>query len=791
MFKNYLKIAWRSIKTNKLYSGLNIFGLGAGMAAAILISLWIVDEVSANWYHEDYDQIAMIYSNMEYNDRIFTEGSAPVPLVQELRNLFPDDLEKVVVSSFAGERSLRTGENGLLRRGLFMEDGGMEILGLQLVQGSQKRQSDPNTVYISNSVSKALFGKKSPVGETIRMDENIDLEILGVYKDFPKNSTFHAISFYSSYKTYEGMEGWVRDARDDWNGSGFPIYVKIAPNTNFESVSAKIENTLANATDATSSPELFLHPMTKWHLYPEFENGKALGTGLKHVWMFGTIGVLILLLAIINFVNLNTARSIKRSKEIGIRKAIGSGRGQLVKQFFTETYVIVFFAITLALLLTVLFLPAFNDLANYSLEIPWGSPIFLTGILVFAILTGFLAGCYPAIYLSSFKPVRVLKGLKKNSAKESFFRKGLVTVQFGISIALIIGTILIYQQIDFAKNRPMGYDQNSLIFFQKRSYELRGHFWAMRERLLTSGGIKEMAESSGPVTEMWDSSSGFEWQGKDVGSKKDFITLQVTPEFGETIQWEILQGRDFSRKMTTDTESIVLNEAAVEYMGLENPIDQIIRWEGIDYKVVGVSMNLVMESPFEKVKPTVFTMKMANLPFVTMRMNPALGISESRARVQKVLEGFSPQGEFNIRFANEEFGQKLWREEQTAKLATSLSIMAIFISFLGIFCLSSFMAEQRSKEISIRKILGASLVHILRLMSKDFIRLISLGCAIAFPLAYFFIENWLSSYELKITISWWVFGVVGLLTTILTLLTVSLRSFGVARSNPIKSIRTE
>lgn len=791
MFKNYITIAWRSLKKNRLYTFLNIIGLGSGMAAAILIGLWIVDEVSANRYHQEYGQIALLQKNRRYNGSVFTEVSNPIPLGQELRNLFPDDLEEVVVSSYGGERSLRTGDKTLVRRGLFMEEGGIAILGLELTQGTLKRQLDPNTIYLSESVSKALFGAKSPIGKIVRMDENLNLEIVGVFKDLPKNSTYRAISFYGAFKTFENMAAWVRDSKEDWNNNAFPIYVKLATNVDFGVVSKKIEQTLYNATEDISKPELFLHPMAKWHLYPEFENGKAIGTGVKNVWLFGTIGVLILLLASINFMNLSTARSVKRSKEIGIRKSVGSRRGQLIGQFLTETYLTVFLAILIALILTALFLPAFNDLANNTLEIPWKNPIFIIGIVVFTIITGFLAGSYPAMYLSSFKPVQVLKGHKKSGEKETIFRKGLVVLQFGISIALIIGTILIYQQIELAKDRPMGYEQNSLIFFQKRSDELRGHFWAMREGLLSSGGVTEMAESSGPITEMWTMGSGFEWQGKDPTSNEDFITLQVTPEFGATVEWKILQGRDFSRDFATDTEAIILNESAVTYMGLENPIDQLIRWEGVNYKVIGICENLVMESPFEKVKPTVFTMKKANLPFVTMRMNPNLGISESRIRVKKVLESFSPNGEFNIKFANEEFGQKLWREEQVAKLATSLSLMAIFISFLGIFGLSSFMAQQRSKEISVRKILGASLKHILQLMTLDFVRLIAVGCLLAFPVAYLFMDNWLSSYDIKIDISFWVFALVGIVVMLLTLFTVGLRSVHTARINPVKSLRVE
>ncbi len=791
MFKNYLYIAWRRLTKNRLYTTLNVLGLGSGIAAAILISLWLVDELSANRYHNDYERIALIHKNRHYNGAVFTEVSNPIPLGQELRNQFPDDLEEVVVSSYGGQRSLRIGEKTLLRRGLFMQEGGIDILGLQLTQGVIKRQLPPNTLYISESVGKALFGDESAIGKVVRMDENVNLEIVGVYKNLPKNSTYRAISFYGSFETYAHMEGWVQDSKTDWDNNSFPIYVKLGANSNMEQVSAKIEKTLYKATEDLTKPNLFLHPMAKWHLFTEFKNGKAVGSGLRNIWLFGTIGLLIVLLASINFMNLSTARSIKRSKEVGVRKVIGSRRGQLIKQFFVETYLTVGIALLIGFVLAVIFLPGFNDMANDQLEIPWKSPIFIGAMLLFALLVGLLAGSYPAFYLSSFNPVSVLKGLQKNGTNEALFRKGLVVLQFSISVALITGTVLIYQQIDFAKNRPMGYEQNNLIYFQKRSTELRGHFWAMREDLLASGGIVEMAESSGPVTEMWTMGTGFQWQGKEADSNEDFITLQVTPEFGETVEWDITKGRDFSRNFEADNETIILNESALEYMGFEDPIDQVIRWEGIDYKVIGVCKNLVLESPFEKVRPTIFTMKKANLPFVTMRMNPSLTVAESRSRVIKALQGFSPQGSFNIRFVDEEFGQKLWREKQVAQLATSLAVMAVFISFLGIYGLSSFMAEQRNKEIGIRKVLGASVPTILRLMVTDFIAPTAIGCLLAFPAAYFYMNEWLATYEFKIEISLMVFIVVGSGTVVLTLITAGVRSIRAANMNPAKSLRTE
>lgn len=789
MLKNNLKLAWRNLTKNKLYTVLNVLGLGSGMAMAILIGLWLQDELSANKYNASYDKVALLQKNRFYNNQVFTEASNPVPLGAQLRNLFPEDFDEVVVSSYGGERSLRVNDKTITRRGLFMEEGGFEVMGLELIEGSAQRKLAPNTIYMSKSASEALFGEQSAVGQLVKIDEDVDAEVIGIFKDLPQNATYKSISYYGSFEMYENMEEWVKNSRDDWWTNAFPIYVKIAENADFDAVSAKIKTTLHDAYPNASKPELFLHPMPKWHLYPQFKDGVAVGSGLKNVWMFGIIGVLILLLASINFMNLSTARSAKRSKEIGLRKAIGSFKSQLVLQFFTETFLVVFIALLTSLLISVLLLPTFNSLSENALVIPWTNPLFWGTILSFFILTGLLSGSYPALYLSSFDPVKTLKGNVLGKKRESYFRKGLVVLQFGISITLIIGTVLVYQQIEFGKNRPMGYDQNNLIYFQKRSEELKGHFDAMRENLIKSGGVLEMCETSGPITDMWNINKGFQWQGKNPELKLEFITLDVTPEFGKVSQWNILEGRDFSREFSTDTEAMILNEAAVAQIGFENPVGQIINWREKDFKVIGVSKNLVMESPFEKVKPTIFTARPRNMPFVSMRMNPELSVSESVNRVETVLREFSPNGDLNIKFASQVTGLKFKREEQVAKLASALSIMAIFISFLGIFGLSSFMAEQRSKEIGIRKLLGASVSNVIQLMSKDFVILIGLSCLVAFPVAYYFMNNWLSKYELRADLSLWVFLGVGLAIFAMTMLTVTLRTAKAAMVNPVESLK--
>ncbi len=791
MFINYLKIAIRNIRKNKLYSALNIIGLSSGIAVALLIGLWVFDEINFNRYNRHYDDIAIVQKNRTYNGSVNTETSNPFPLAVKLRETYGSDFDEVVTSSYGGERTLQYQETAVIKRGYFMEDGGEKILDLQITRGNVQFPLDPSSLLISESVARSLFGNDNPLDKIITIDNKKALKIAGVYRNIPNNSTFRAVHFYASFETYAQLDEWVQEAKTSWEDNSLPIYVKMAPGVSMDAVSEKIKNTTYEITKDESKPELFLFAMSKWHLYPEFKNGAPVGIGLQNLWIFGMIGIFVLLLAAINFMNLSTARSEKRAKEIGIRKSIGSARGQLIRQFYTETFLTVGIAGALGILIARLALPWFNEIAEKNMAFLWTSPQYWGPLAAFLIITGIIAGSYPALYLSSFQPLSVLKGRFKTGFREIFSRKVLVVFQFSISVILIISTAIIIQQIQFAKNRPIGYETSGLIQFQKRSPLLRGHFYAMRQDLLDSGAVVEMAESNGPVTEIWNTHSGFQWRGKDPNLTEDLITLRVTPEFGKTIGWEVKQGRDFSRTFSTDSSAIILNEAAAKMMGFTEPVQEMIRYEGTDYVVIGVTKDIVMESPYEPVKPTIFTMKSANMHFVSIKLNPLLSASTAVAKVEEVLTKYDPSGNFNIKFLDAGFGKKFWREERMAKLATAFSAMAVFISLLGIFGLAAFIAEQRTKEIGVRKVLGASVFQMWRLLSKDFMALVITAIVIATPVVWHFMGRWLDQYAYRTTISWRLFLWSGLGAFILTLVTVSFQSVKAALMNPVKSLRSE
>jgi ABC-type antimicrobial peptide transport system permease subunit len=790
MLRNYFQITVRNLVRNKVYSCINIGGLAVGMAVAMLIGLWVWDELSFDKYHREHTQIALLQKNRNFNGTIITEQSHSLPLAAKLKESYGDYFEEVVASSYGGEKSLTVNDKTIIKRGLFMETGGEKILDLEILEGSPRFPLAPFEILISDKAKEALFGKKNATNQTVQIDKNTAFKIVGIFKSLPQNATYRSTSFYASMDSFAQMEEWVRDAKNSWRENSFPIYVKLAKNVSTAQISALIKDEVYKVTKDPSKPSLFLYPMDTWHLYPEYKNGLPVSTGKDNILIFGLIGILTMLLAAINFMNLSTARSEKRSKEIGVRKAVGSSRFQIVGQFYAETFLTILVSALFALFLIQIALPFFNQLAEKQIKFPWTNPAFWLATVLFLGLLLLFAGSYPALYLSSFQPVKVLKGKLQSSAFELFSRKGLVVFQFSVSIALIISATLIYKQIQFTKNRPLGYETKGLVQIRKNTQELRGNFYAMRQDLLNSGAVVDMAEINSPISESWHYSSSYSWPGKS-STAEDLVSVSVTPEFGNTLAWKITEGRDFSRTFRTDSSAVILNEAAVKLMGLQNPVNQLIRKDGKLLTVVGVVQNIVMDSPFDPVRPTVFEMIKANAPFITIRLKPELSASQSIAKMESVLKKYDPAGNFNYLFADRDYDSKFFREQRLANLTNVFAILAIFVSCLGLFGLASYVAEQRTKEIGIRKVLGATVADLWRMLSKDFIVLILISCLIAIPIAYYFMDDWLQKYTYRTEISWWVFVAAGTGALLLTLVTVSFQATRTALANPVKSLRSE
>ena len=536
---------------------------------------------------------------------------------------------------------------------------------------------------------------------------------------------------------------------------------------------------------------VFLHPMSQWHLRSEFKNGANIGGRIEFVWLFGIIGVFVLLLACINFMNLSTARSEKRAKEVGIRKSIGSVRGQLISQFFSESLVLTFLAFVVALLFVQLMLPAFNQVADKKLILPWLSPMFWVAGISFSLLTGIIAGSYPALYLSSFNPVQVLKGTFRVGRFASIPRKVLVVLQFTVSVTLIIGTIIVFNQIQFAKNRPIGYDRNALINIFMSTSDIHKHFEAVRNELKSTGAVIEMAESGSPVTSVWNSNGGFDWKGKDPALAVDFPNNPITHEYGKTVGWQFKEGRDFSRELATDSSGFVINEAAAKFLGFKNTLDETLMWEGKPFAIIGIIKDMVIESPYEPARPSLFHISKDEGNVLLLKLNTAMNSRDALGQVETVFKKYNPDAPFEYKFVDEEYARKFGDEERVGKLASFFAALAIFISCLGIFGLASFVAEQKAKEIGVRKVLGASVFTLWKMLSRDFVLLVIISFLIASLLSFYAMNNWLLKYEYRTDISWWVFATAGAGALVITLATVSYQAIKAALANPVNSLRSE
>lgn len=793
MIRHYIKVALRSLIRSKGYSFINIGGLATGMAVAMLIGFWLYDELSFNKHHKNYDKIAQVLQQGVLNGEVFTSEYMPIPVGNELLSSFPEEFERVVMSSWTREHILASGDNKFTIKGNFLSPGAPEMLTLDMVKGTRTGLDDPSSIMLSESAAKILFGDVDPIHKAVKIGNNLDVVVTGVYKDLPYNTQFRDIKFMAAWDLYAASRNWVRNAENDWSNNQWQILAQISPQANFTDVSTKIQDIILKHRPEVAEIKLhvFLNPMNRWHLYANWDKAGKAGGRIEFVWLFGIIGVFVLFLACINFMNLSTARSEKRAKEVGVRKTMGSMRGQLMSQFFGECLLVVFFSFLLSVVLVELSLPFFNELADKEIGIPWSNPFFWLLGIIFSLLTGLMAGLYPALYLSAFNPVKVLKGTFKAGRFASMPRKTLVVVQFTVSSALIVGTIVIFNQIQYVKDRPIGYDRNGLITIGMNTPELYGRYNVLRDKLLNSKGVVEMSTSSTPTTELNAQFNGFEWEGKDPDFKENLGTIAITHDFGKTVGWQFVDGRDFSRDYASDSSGMVINETAATYMNIKDPVGKIVKWNNKPYRILGVIKDMVMGSPYEPVYQTVFILDYDWANVINIKLNPAQGASESIAQVEKVFLKFNPGSPFDYKFSDEQFSLKFSSEERVGKLATFFAILAIFISCLGLFGLASFMAEQRTKEIGVRKVLGASITNLWVMLSKDFVFLVIISLFIASPLAYYFMNNWIQKYTYHIEISWWVFAVTGAGTLVITLLTVSYQSIKASLANPVNSLRSE
>ncbi|MDB5145633.1 MAG: ABC-type antimicrobial peptide transport system, permease component, partial [Mucilaginibacter sp.] len=793
MFKNHFKIAWRNLIKNKVLSLINIGGLAVGMAVVMLISLWVLDEVSFDKYHNNYHQIAQVIGNVNINGEVKTSFHQPYPLAAELRKNYGSDFKSVVMSTLPRDYILASGDKKLNEQGAFMEAGGPELFTLNMLEGRRDAIKDPSSILISASTAKAFFGNEAPMAKVLKLNNLENLKVAGVYADLPENTTLAGLAFIGCWDRY-ATDYRLSGMREPWGPAIVNLYIQLADNENFENVSLKIRDEKLRhlkTLSAKTKPTLFLQPMNKWHLYSEFKDGKNIGGKIQYVWLFGTVGVFVLLLACINFMNLSTARSEKRAREVGIRKAIGSSRSQLIKQFYGESLLCVLMAFLASLLLVELSLSAFDQLAGKQIVIPWNSPAFWLAGIGLSFITAIITGSYPALYLSSFKPVKVLKGAFRVGRLASAPRKVLVVLQFTVSIVLIIGTIVVIRQILFAKDRPIGYSQDGLITIPVRTIELHQHFDAIKHALMSNGTITEMAEADAPPNKVAGTTGGVGWPGQDPNLDINFGQEDISYDYGKTIGWEFSEGRDFTPSFLSDSAAVIINQAAADFMTMKKPTENYITFYGQQFKIIGVTKDIINRSPYEQVQPMVhFLAKWAG-GCLLLKINPKMSAAKAISNIASVLKTYNPEQPFEYHFVDQEYAKEFGDEERIGKLATVFAGLAIFISCLGLFGMASFMAEQRIKEIGVRKVLGASVFALWQLLSKDFAILVFISIIIASPVAYYFMHNWLRNYQYHTDVAWWIFIVTAIGAILITLITVSFQAIKAASANPIKSLKTE
>ncbi len=780
MIMNYFRLAWRHLVRNKGYSIVNIAGLGTGMAIALLIGLWTRDELSFDHYFPNHSHIAKAMINFGTGDKTATSDVIAMPLGQALHDQYPDLFVHTALTCDGSNHLLSVNEKTVSAPAIWAQQDFPAMFGLKVVGGNLRAAADPSTVVIAQSLAISLFGNTDPIGKTIKVDNQLPLRVGAVYADLPQNSSLRGVAvimpWYNKYNQYHSNnKNW-----DDDNGY---LYVELAPGITAAAATARIKN-IPTPFFKSWHEEAMIYPLDNIHLYNEFNAGVPNGGAIRFVWLFGTIGIFVLLLACVNFMNLSTASSSKRAKEVGIRKTIGSPRSQLITQFLSESTLVACVALAFALLLAGLALPYFNNLAAKDLRLPLTNPIFWLLILGFASLTGLLAGSYPALYLSGFNPIH---GFRRNTEGS---RKMLVVAQFTVSLSLIIGTIIVFRQILFTKDRPVGYDRQGLITVNINTPELAQHYEALRTELIQKGLAANVA-SSNMTTTGFEDAKQLDWRGKRPDQESlMFHDVNVTPDYGATVGWTILQGRDFSRDFPTDSNAIILNEAAATLIGFKNPVGETVKAEGRTYTVIGVANNMLTNSPYDTIKPAFFLGGLYT-GVIIMRIRPGLAARTAIAEMEPLFKRYNPASPFIYRFVDDDYAAKFAAEQRIGSLAATLTVLAIFISCLGLFGLAAFVAEQRTKEIGVRKVLGADTLSLWALLSKDFIRLAAISMLVAMPLSWWAMHQWLSNYAYHAALSWWVFASAGAGLLLITLVTVSFQSLKAALMNPIKSLRTE
>ncbi len=788
MLSNYLKIAIRNLTKNSVYSFINITGLSVGIASAILILLWVADEMSFNQFHKNYDRLYQVYMNQEFQDGIGTQQSLPYPLKEAIKNK-SGQVKYVVMTNWGEGNLLTAGDNKLTKVGMSVSEDFLKMFSFELIKGNPETAlADPTSIVLTESSARALFGDADPINQLVKIDNGREQKVSGIIKDLPVQSTIR-FDYLLPLAFYEATQSWVRNSKDSWDNNSFQMFVELQPGTVLADADQSIRDLVKDNNKDSQSAQLFLHPMSDWRLYSDFKDGKVSGGMIEYVRSFTLIAVFVLIIACINFMNLATARSESRAREVGIRKSVGSRRKELIFQFLGESILITLLAFLVALFMVELLLPAYNTIVDKKLFIDFSNGWLWASALALVLVTGIVSGSYPAFYLSAFQPVKVLKGKVQAGKGASTPRKVLVTLQFVFSIVLIVGTVVIYQQIQYVKDRDTGYNRENLMMVWTTG-EIEKNFSTIREELTRTGAVKAVAKSNSPITAIF-SSNTVEWPGMPAGPPVVFTTIATEYDYTETMGIPLAEGRDFSRDFKSDSNAIVINQAAVDIMGLKNAIGEQMKMWGKTLNIVGVMKNVVMGSPYRPIDPLVMVFQPSWSSTLNIRLEETKDLPGAIAKVEAVMKKLNPAYPFQYRFADIEFNKKFSTINLISRLSGIFAGLAILITCLGLFGLAAFTAEQRTKEIGIRKVMGATVSSLVLLVTKDFSRLVLVAFCISAPLAWWSMDLILERYPYHVGIAWWVLPLAGLVAMVLTMAIVSTQALKAASSNPSNSLRNE
>ncbi|MHA4896127.1 ABC transporter permease [Pedobacter sp. PWIIR3] len=789
MFKLNLKIALRNLWRNKGFTLINVGGLAIGLASCMMLLLYVAYEWSYDKQFTDSDKTYVVYQNSVANGKTFSWAWTPNAMAEEVAAKEPG-VKYASHSTYPNSKLITNGDKRITGRAVFADRFFAKILDYKFLSGNPDQvMKGVNTIILTRSFAKRLFGNEDPINKLVKLDNQDILKVEAVIEDVPANSSIQ-FEYLIPWALFEQRESWVRGV--NWGNNMCLTIVQLKDNSFFSEANASMKG-IYKRNDKGNTAEALLHPLTKWHLFNDFENGKSVGGKIEQLKIFLLLAFCILLIACVNFMNLSTARSERRAKEVGIRKAIGSTRKSLIGQFFIESIFITFVSTVLAFILVEVSLPYFNHLLNIDLQFEYASLKFWGMLIGLMIFTGLIAGSYPALYLSSFEPIAVLKGLKIKSDSSISVRKVLVVVQFVFAACLIVCTSVIYQQLQYVQNKPIGYDKSNLVQIEiqgKMRNESKQDL--LKTQILKSGAATGVTFFSKDITEDGNNTTNVSWEGKNRGESILFNNRGIGSDFIKTIGTELISGREFSTKFHNDSNAVMLNEAAVKMMRLKNPIGAIITWGDTKLTNVAVVKDFVVESAYQHVAPMIFYPSYKDGPSVMIvRLNPNQNISSSLGKIDLLVKELEPDYPVSRKFVDESFELKFQNEKLLGTLSNWFGGFAIFISCLGLLGLALFMAEQRKKEISIRKVLGASTANILTLLNKDFIKLVAIANLIAFPMAYIAINKWLSAYEYRISISAFPFIIAISLSLLIAILTVSIQSIKVAKANPVDALKYE